>query len=131
MWPGSTISIEDINKRYNEQWFSDHQLIVVETMENSGSYRLKVLGINRIGNNVVINIERFEPEAFSDDCKAWQILIETDRCIDNNAEFEVVISNRRVYPVISHDSSSNPQSTNYPKQLISLKQQLKEFWTHR
>ena len=96
MWPGSTISIKDINKRYNEQWFSDHQLIVVETMENSGSYRLKVLGINRIGNNVVINIERSEPEAFSDDCKAWQILIETDRCIDNNAEFEVVISNRRV-----------------------------------
>ena len=96
MNPGSTISIKDIIKRYNEQWFSDHQLIVVETMENSGSYRLKVLGINRIGNNVVINIERSIPEAFSDDCKAWQILIETDRCIDNNAEFEVVISNRRV-----------------------------------
>ena len=96
MEPGSTISIKDINKRYNEQWFSDHQLIVVGTMENSGSYRLKVLGINRIGSNVVINIERSKPEAFSDDCSAWEILIETDRCIDNNAEFEVVISNRRV-----------------------------------
>ena len=96
MWPGSTISIEDINKRYNEQWFSDHQLIVVGTMENSGSYRLKVLGINRIGSNVVINIERSKPETFSEDCSAWEILIETDRCIDNNAEFEVVISNRRV-----------------------------------
>ncbi len=96
MEPGSTISIKDINKRYNEQWFSDHQLILVGTMENSGSYRLKVLGINRIGSNVVINIERSEPKAFSDDCSAWEILIETDRCIDNNAEFEVVISNHRV-----------------------------------
>ena len=88
---GTTITTDVLKARYTEEWFKDHQLIVVGLLENSGSTRLKVVDLDQSGNSMVVEIDRLTPEFFTTDMAGWQIMIELDRCLPEDTKLELTV----------------------------------------
>lgn len=101
LWPGkviyggSTINEEEIKERYTESWFLDHQLIIVGSMEESGSTELKVAKVRPSENGCMfVEVDRFNPVDHHEDVAIWQMLIEIDRCLEKGTEFTLVFHNQ-------------------------------------
>ena len=73
--PGTKISFEKAVEDYTEEWFKDHQLILVTVQEPSGSITHKVTQVT----NYAIRIERMIPRAQTADIASWQIVISLDK----------------------------------------------------
>ena len=71
----SAMSLEDAQKKYDDKWFENHDLIIVLLQEGSGSIRHSVTGID----TQLIKITRKIPEVGTADMAGWAILIELNK----------------------------------------------------
>ena len=65
----------DTAAKYDDNWFSSHQLLVVVLEEGSGSISHTVAEVNGLG----VTIQREIPEVTTCDMAEWHILIEVDK----------------------------------------------------
>ena len=75
VYSDTSIGFEDAMERYDEDWFSAHQLILVLVEEGSGSIRHEVKYVKG-GETPEIGIERILPEIGTADMAEWHIMIE-------------------------------------------------------
>ncbi len=66
VYADSTIGFVDAIKKYDDQWFDTHQLVVVLLQESSGSNRHEVTRVTK-GTESLIQINRIIPFIGTDD----------------------------------------------------------------
>ena len=92
---GSTITRDEIAKRYTQSWFSDHQLIIAWSGEDSRAIKLKVANVRPSENGCMfVEVNRFNPVDHLEEIHYWQMLIEIDRCLDKETKFTLVFHNQ-------------------------------------
>ena len=93
LFEGSTISSDILKTRYTKEWFSGNQLLYFGLLESSGSNRISVAAVQLDYKTVTIEVDHIIPEVFTDDVAGWQVLIEIERCLPEDAEFILRINN--------------------------------------
>ena len=71
----SEMNLEDAQKKYDDKWFENHDLIIVLLQEGSGSIRYSVTSID----TQMIKIMQRIPELGTADMAGWAILIELNK----------------------------------------------------
>lgn len=67
-------------KQYDDAYFQDHVLIVIELAEPSGSIRHKVTDVVRTADDAKVLIQRIHPDgAETADMAVWHVLVELSR----------------------------------------------------
>ncbi len=72
---GKGESYGDFFDRYDDAWFSENQLLVLNFYEGSGSYRHRLVGVYASE----VAVERLVPEVFTCDMAAWTMAVELDK----------------------------------------------------
>lgn len=75
--PDSAAVFDQASETYTEDWFKEHQLVVVLLGEGSGSISHQVTGVSEDE----IQITRSSPAAMTADMAAWAIVIELDKSV--------------------------------------------------
>ena len=79
VYADTTIGFEDAIADYDEEWFKDHNLVLVLLTAESGSIIHKVNNISVADGTMEINISRKVPDIGTCDMAGWHVLIETDK----------------------------------------------------
>lgn len=83
--------------QYADTDFSAHTLVFILLYESSGSFRHNVTGVTAASaSDITVAMERLVPEVGTDDIAYWQIIVQIDEVIDENAEVSVNIVNKDV-----------------------------------
>lgn len=75
VYADTTIGFADAVEAYGEEWFSEHQLLMVLVESGSGSTRYEVVSVSR-GEKNTVAIKALVPEVGTCDMAEWHILIE-------------------------------------------------------
>ncbi len=86
--PDSTAVFEQASETYTEDWFKEHQLVVVLLGEGSGSISHQVTGVTEDE----IQITRSSPASMTADMAAWAIVIELDKSVSISDSVKVQTS---------------------------------------
>lgn len=76
VYSDTTIGFVDACEKFDEEYFEEHNLVMVLVEEGSGSIRHKVKAVRETSNHWEIVIQREVPEVGTDDMALWHILIE-------------------------------------------------------
>lgn len=76
VYADTTIGFVDACEMYDEEYFVDHNLVMVLVEEGSGSIHHKVASVRWTGEHWEIVITRESPEICTDDMALWHILIQ-------------------------------------------------------
>lgn len=79
VYSDSTIGFEDAIAEYDEEFFKDHNIVLVLLTASSGSIRYKVTNINLIDGVMDVNFTTKAPELVTCDMAGWHIIIETEK----------------------------------------------------
>lgn len=79
LYSDTTIGFEDETKEYDEEFFKEHNIVLVLLTASSGSIKYKVENINLNDGVMEINITKKIPEIGTCDMVGWHIIIETDK----------------------------------------------------
>ena len=79
VYSDTTIGFADATKEYDEEFFKEHNIVLVLLTASSGSIRYKVANINLNDGTMEINITKKTPEIGTCDMAGWHIIIETDK----------------------------------------------------
>ena len=79
MYSDTTIGFVDATKEYDEEFFKDHNIVLVLLTASSGSIRYKLANIDLNDGVMEINITKKTLEIVTCDMAGWRIIIETDR----------------------------------------------------
>ena len=79
VYSDTTIGFADATKEYDEEFFKEHNIVLVLLTASSGSIRYKVANINLNDGVMEIKIERNVPEIGTCDMAGWHVLVETDK----------------------------------------------------
>ena len=81
---------EDIS-RYDDAWFSEHQLIVAVIDEGSGSTRHEVGSVIKSADGGKVVIARLIPEIGTCDMASWRIFIEVGKVFSAGCKIDIQI----------------------------------------
>lgn len=94
VYSDTTIGFEDAIAEYDEEYFRDHNIVLVLLTECSGSIGHKVISVKTNGGIMEIKIERQVPEIGTCDMAGWHIIIETEKVsID---EIKVMVDEKEI-----------------------------------
>ena len=79
MYSDTTIGFVDATKEYDEEFFKNHNIVLVLLTASSGSIRYKVENINLNDGVMEINITKKIPEIGTCDMAESHIIIETEK----------------------------------------------------
>ena len=79
MYSDTTIEFADAIEEYDEEFFKEHNIVLVLLTASSGSIRYKVENTNLNDGVMKINITKKIPEIGTCDMEGWHIIIETDK----------------------------------------------------
>ena len=79
VYSDTTIGFADATKEYDEEFFKEHNIVLVLLTASSGSIRYKVANVNLNDGVMEINITKKTPEIGTCDMAGWHIIIETDK----------------------------------------------------
>ena len=79
VYSDSTIGFEDAIAEYDEEFFKDHNIVLVLLTASSGSIRYKVTNINLIDGVMDVNFTTKSPELVTCDMAGWHVIIETEK----------------------------------------------------
>ena len=78
---------------FGEKFFAEKNLIRIERMETSGSYRLTVKDVTVDENGIyTVHAERYKPSIVTCDLRWWVILVETDKGVTDASKVKVEIT---------------------------------------
>ena len=83
----------DALDKYDDNWFSNHKLMVISLGESSGSIRHEVTDLT----SDYVTIKRIVPEIMTCDMAAWDILIELDKTATISDNFKVNLTELQIY----------------------------------
>ena len=81
VYSDSTIGFEDAIADYDEEWFKDHNIVLVLLTANSGSIRFKATNVNINEGKMDISFIQKAPEMVTCDMAGWHIIVETDKVL--------------------------------------------------
>lgn len=81
VYSDSTIGFEDAIVDYDEEWFKDHNIVLVLLTANSGSIRFKATNVNINEGKMDISFTQKAPEMVTCDMAGWHIIIETEKTL--------------------------------------------------
>ena len=81
VYSDSTIGFEDAIADYDEEWFKDHNIVLVLLTANSGSIRFKATNVNINEGKMDISFTQKAPEMVTCDMAGWHIIIETEKVL--------------------------------------------------
>lgn len=79
VYSDSTIGFEDAIADYDEEWFKDHNIVLVLLTANSGSIRFKATNVNINEGKMDISFTQKAPEMVTCDMAGWHIIVETEK----------------------------------------------------
>ena len=79
VYADTTIGFEDAISDYDEEWFKEHNLVLVLLTANSGSIRYKANNINIEDGTMTVSFNKKSPDMVTCDMAGWHIIIETDK----------------------------------------------------
>lgn len=79
IYSDSTIGFEDAIADYNEEWFEDHNLVLVLLTASSGSIRFKATNVNVYDGKMDISFVQKAPDIATCDMAGWHIIVETEK----------------------------------------------------
>lgn len=79
VYSDTTIGFEDAIVDYDEEWFKEHNLVLVLLTANSGSIRYKANNINIEDGTMTVSFNKKAPDMVTCDMAGWHIIIETDK----------------------------------------------------
>ena len=79
VYSDTTIGFADAIEEYDEEFFKNHNIVLVLLTASSGSIRYKVENINLNDGVMEINITKKTPEIGTCDMAGWHIIIETEK----------------------------------------------------
>lgn len=79
VYSDSTIGFEDAIAEYDDEFFKNHNIVLVLLTASSGSIRYKVTNINLIDGVMDVNFIKKSPELVTCDMAGWHIIIETEK----------------------------------------------------
>ena len=79
VYSDTTIGFADATKEYDEEFFKDHNIVLVLLTASSGSIRYKVENINLNDGVMEINITKKTPEIGTCDMAGWHVLVEIEK----------------------------------------------------
>ncbi|MBQ8642805.1 MAG: hypothetical protein IJ480_11385 [Clostridia bacterium] len=79
VYADTTIGFLDACDRYDEAYFTTHDLLLVLLEEGSGSIRHEVGSLVRTEDAWLLDVIRIEPEVCTDDMAQWHIMIEVEK----------------------------------------------------
>ena len=79
VYSDSTIGFEDAIEDYDEEWFKDHNIVLVLLTANSGSIRFKATNVNINEGKMDISFTQKAPEMVTCDMAGWHIIVETEK----------------------------------------------------
>ena len=94
VYSDTTIGFADATKEYDEEFFKDHNIVLVLLTASSGSIRYKVENINLNDGVMEINITKKTPEIGTCDMAGWHIIIETDK--QEIEEIKVMVDDKEI-----------------------------------
>lgn len=94
VYSDTTIGFADATKEYDEEFFKNHNIVLVLLTASSGSIRYKVENINLNDGVMEINITKKTPEIGTCDMAGWHIIIETDK--QEIEEIKVMVDDKEI-----------------------------------
>ena len=79
VYSDTTIGFEDAIVDYDEEWFKEHNLVLVLLTANSGSIRYKANNINIEDGTMTVSFNKKAPDMVTCDMAGWHIIIETEK----------------------------------------------------
>lgn len=79
VYSDSTIGFEDAIAEYDEEWFKDHNIVLILLTANSGSIRYKANNINIEDGTMTVSFNKKAPDMVTCDMAGWHIIIETEK----------------------------------------------------
>ena len=79
VYSDSTIGFEDAIADYDEEWFKDHNIVLVLLTANSGSIRFKATNVNINEGKMDISFATKTPDIVTCDMAGWHIIVETEK----------------------------------------------------
>ena len=79
VYSDTTIGFADATKEYDEEFFKEHNIVLVLLTASSGSIRYKVANVNLNDGVMEINITKKTPEIGTCDMAGWHVLVETEK----------------------------------------------------
>ena len=79
VYSDTTIGFEDAIVDYDEEWFKEHNLVLVLLTANSGSIRYKANNINIEDGTMTVSFNKKAPDMVTCDMAGWHIIIETKK----------------------------------------------------
>lgn len=79
VYSDTTIGFEDAIVEYDEEWFKDHNIVLILLTANSGSIRYKANNINIEDGTMTVSFSKKAPDMVTCDMAGWHIIIETEK----------------------------------------------------
>ena len=79
MYSDTTTGFEDAIVEYDEEWFKDHNIVLILLTANSGSIRYKANNINIEDGTMTVSFNKIAPDMVTCDMAGWHIIIETEK----------------------------------------------------
>lgn len=79
VYSDTTIGFEDAIVEYDEEWFRDHNIVLILLTANSGSIRYKANNINIEDGTMTVSFNKKAPDMVTCDMAGWHIIIETEK----------------------------------------------------
>ena len=89
VYSDTTIGFEDAIVEYDEEWFKDHNIVLILLTANSGSIRYKANNINIEDGTMTVSFNKKAPDMVTCDMAGWRIIIETEKVVIDEIDIYV------------------------------------------